>query len=246
MVMNAPIRALLFDVGNTLLQINHTAIAEMLAAHGHAVTPEAVYEAECHARLTLDFLIMRGAEPANIFKGYFQALCAHLGLSWNRQTRAALDAIRAYDRQHSLWNQAVPWSQQALRALQEAGYFLGVISNSDGTVAELLARQGLDRFFKFILDSYIVGVEKPAPRIFRMALDYMQTAPQETVYIGDLYHVDVEGARGVGMHGILVDPVRAWRTVACPKIRNLRHLPSLLRQFSPGVFRREYVPGVSP
>jgi HAD superfamily hydrolase (TIGR01549 family) len=230
--MSPSIRALIFDVGNTLLHINHTVLARALTAHGHAVTPEAVYAAECHARLTLDSLIIQGTNSDATFSGYFQALCAHLGLPWGRDTRAALDDIRAYDRRHSLWDQAIPWSQPTLQALEETGFLLGVISNSDGTAADLLARQGLDRFFRFIIDSCLVGVEKPAPQIFHLALEQTHTAPHETVYIGDLYRVDVEGARGAGMPGVLIDPMRAWQTVACPKVQDLRHLPPLLEQLS--------------
>lgn len=221
-------RAVVFDVGNTLLQINYVEIARALAARGYAVPQEAVYEAECHARLTLDGLHMAGAEAPPIFGEYFRALCMHLGLSWDRVTQAALDDLRAYDHQYSLWDEAIPWSHPTLQALQEAGYILGAVSNSDGSAARLLARHGLDRYLRFVIDSFVVGVEKPHPQIFDMALEHTGTAPEETAYIGDLYRVDIEGARGVGMHGILVDPIHVWHAVTCPKVSDLRHLPELL------------------
>lgn len=230
--MSISIRALIFDVGNTLLQINIGEIARALTTRGYAVTPEAVYEAECYARLTLDDLHMAGTEVPHIFGKYFQSLCTHLRLPWDRVTQATLDDLGAYDRQYSLWDEAIPWSHPALQALQEAGYVLGAISNSDGSAARLLARHGLDRYLRFVIDSFVVGVEKPQPRIFGMALEHTGTAPQETVYIGDLYRVDVEGAHGMGMHGVLVDPIHAWHTVTCPKVSDLRQLPGLLQQFS--------------
>ncbi len=220
------IRAVIFDVGNTLLHMNYTVIAEVLTACGYTVTSAAVYAAECYARPILDTLIIRG--ESSPFTGYFQALCTRLGLPWDDKTRAALEAIRAYDRAHGLWDQALPRAHATLRTLQQAGYRLGVISNSDGSAASLLARQGLDRFFRFVLDSFLVKVEKPAPRIFQLALEHIGTAPQETVYVGDLYCVDVAGARGVGMHGVLLDPLAVWQTWPCPKVRDLQQLPSLL------------------
>lgn len=230
--MSRRIRALVFDVGNTLLQINYAEIARVLTGHGYPVTPQQVHVAECHARLTLDDLHIAGTEAPRIFDEYFCSLCRHLGLPWNQATQQALDDLRTYDRHYSLWDEAIPWSLPTLQTLRRAGYRLGVISNSDGTAAALLARHGLDSYFRFIIDSCIVGVEKPDPRIFRMALEQTETAPRETAYIGDLYRVDVEGARGVGMPGVLVDPIQAWHTVTCPKVHDLRHLPALLERLT--------------
>ena len=227
--MAETIRAVLFDVGNTLLHINHTVMAQVLTAQGHPVRPESVYRAECQARLVLDDLTIDRPSTESPFQGYFRAVCTYLGIPWSPATQVALDELRAYDRRRQLWTQVVPWSHEILQTLRQAGYILGVISNSDGSVATLLANQGLDTFFRFILDSFLVGVAKPSPDIFHLALEHTGTAPHETVYIGDLYRVDVLGAQGIGMHGILVDPQRAWRAVSCHKIQHFQDLPALLK-----------------
>ena len=67
----------------------------------------------------------------------------------------------------------------------------------------------------------MVGVEKPDPRIFLMGLAKAQVEPGEAVYIGDLYSVDVLGARAAGMAAVLLDPGGVWGERDCPVARSL-------------------------
>jgi FMN phosphatase YigB (HAD superfamily) len=66
-----------------------------------------------------------------------------------------------------------------------------------------------------------VGVEKPDPRIFRIALERAQVEPDDAVYVGDLYSVDVIGARAVGMDAVLLDPGACWAPRDCPQVPGL-------------------------
>jgi putative hydrolase of the HAD superfamily len=100
--------------------------------------------------------------------------------------------------------------------VREAGLGAGVISNSNGSARRILQSLGLARYLDFVLDSAEVGVEKPDPRIFRLALERAGVRPPEAVYVGDLYSVDVLGARGVGMPAILLDPGGHWGARDCP------------------------------
>jgi putative hydrolase of the HAD superfamily len=81
-----------------------------------------------------------------------------------------------------------------------------VVSNSDGRVEEALVAAGLRDCFDVVLDSALVGVEKPDPAIFRAALAALGVAPDEALYVGDLYDVDVVGARAAGMEAVLLVP----------------------------------------
>jgi putative hydrolase of the HAD superfamily len=56
------------------------------------------------------------------------------------------------------------------------------------------------------VDSHLVGVEKPDPRIFQHALDKLGIPAEGTPFVGDRYDVDVMGAQAVGMLGVLYDP----------------------------------------
>ena len=108
-------------------------------------------------------------------------------------------------------------------------YRLAVISNSDGGIQDAIAAAGIADCFECIIDSAHVGVEKPDPAIFRAGLDAMQIQPGESVYVGDVYAIDVLGARSVGMRAILIDPFAVCDHQDCPRISTLSELPDLLR-----------------
>ena len=104
-----------------------------------------------------------------------------------------------------------------------------MVSNADGRVQELLGHVGLERYFEFVVDSQVVGISKPDPRIFRTALDRLRVEPRRTLYVGDLYPVDVAGARSAGMEALLLDPFDAlehWTDVA--RIPSVLRLPAAL------------------
>ena len=106
---------------------------------------------------------------------------------------------------------------ELLADLARRGYVLGVISNSNGTVEGALEEVGLRRHLAFVIDSAVAGVEKPDPRIFRLALERGGVEAADATYIGDLYHIDVRGAEGAGLNAVLLDPAGAWGDVPCRK-----------------------------
>jgi putative hydrolase of the HAD superfamily len=103
-----------------------------------------------------------------------------------------------------------------------------VISNSDGKIAALLERHGIADCFLNMTDSGLVGREKPHPAIFHTALRTMNVAPEESLYVGDLYSVDYLGATGVGMQAILFDVCGAYREMDLPRVESLEELEQKL------------------
>jgi putative hydrolase of the HAD superfamily len=85
-------------------------------------------------------------------------------------------------------------------------------------------REGLE----FVVDSQVVGLEKPDPRIFAVALERMGLPPERTVYIGDLRSVDAAGARNAGMHFVLLDPFGDYAGPGQPSVRGPEELPAFL------------------
>ena len=91
---------------------------------------------------------------------------------------------------------------------------MGVISNASGQIAQVLARSGICQVgegsctpMRVIIDSHIVGVAKPDPRIFDFALEFFPEIDRARIaYIGDSATMDIGGARAAGLHGILLDP----------------------------------------
>ena len=83
-----------------------------------------------------------------------------------------------------------------------------------------MAQLGLDRYLDFVLPSGAVGVAKPNPAFFAMALEHAGVAPAEALMVGDSYRADVRGAWSAGMdavwlnrtEGINITPVRRAST----------------------------------
>jgi putative hydrolase of the HAD superfamily len=102
---------------------------------------------------------------------------------------------------YRLYDDVIP----TLRKLRDAGFPMGVISNWEAWLDRLLVDLLIHEYFDFTLVSGAVGIEKPDPQIFRMALDAAGVRPEESVHVGDSPAHDVAGAEAVGIHGILLD-----------------------------------------
>ena len=221
--MKRSIRALFFDAGNTLLRINYAAIVDQLALRGIRRGPEAVAQAEYRARVRLDPHLAPGksTESRSVAGYYFRYVLEELGISDPETVQAVAAWRKEYNAPVGLWHVPDPEAETALTLARDAGCVAGVISNSNGSVRSILEETGLAAHLHFILDSAVVGVEKPDPRIFRMGLAEARVAPGEAVYIGDLYSVDVLGARAAGMEAVLLDPGGVWGERDCLVARGL-------------------------
>jgi putative hydrolase of the HAD superfamily len=101
---------------------------------------------------------------------------------------------------------------------------LVVVSNSNGTVRKALARAGLSEEIDIVVDSHEERVAKPDPTLFRIALERAHARPETTVHVGDMYRVDVLGARAAGLRAILFDASGMYASYDCPKVRHLQEL----------------------
>ena len=230
-------RAVLFDAGNTLLRMNYPAIARHLASRGHAVPAEAVEEAELRARVRLDADLAPGVstEGRTAQDRYLVYLLEGLGLTDPEEIKAAASFRQSYNAPAGLFDRADPEALAAIRGVKAAGLVAGVVSNSNGSAQALLDGAGLGAELDFIIDSALVGVEKPDPRIFQLALERAGVAAPEAVYIGDLYSVDVLGSRAAGLGAILLDPRGFWGPRDCDTARDLGDAMALVL----GTIRKE-------
>lgn len=215
------VRAIFFDAGNTLLWMNYPVIAGHLSTYGLRVSAVEVQRAEWRARVRLDEELARRAQnPSTESEGtagrYLRFLLEGLGVADEGIVRAVAEWRRSYNPPVGLWNLADPVAEAALARARQAGLVAGVISNSNGSVRSILTELGLARYLDFVLDSTEVGVEKPDARIFRLALEQAGVDPACAVYVGDLYSVDVLGARSAGMDAVLLDPGGCWGPRDCP------------------------------
>jgi putative hydrolase of the HAD superfamily len=142
---------------------------------------------------------------------------------------AAVGAVvRAEHRRASLYSHVPPGTRETLARLREAGFLVAAVSNSDGTAATLLERAGLGDALEFVIDSGLVGVEKPDPRIFRIALERAGATPARACYLGDIYAIDVIGARDAGIEPVLLDPLGQYGHLDCATIPQVSALPELV------------------
>ena len=110
----------------------------------------------------------------------------------------------------------------ALTDLKSRGIILGIISNVEQDMTETLTRLGLPSWLEIVVTSQDAGFNKPRPEIFQEALRQASVPPLEAIYIGDQYQVDVIGANGAGMKGILIDRNDYYRDITdCLKISSL-------------------------
>jgi putative hydrolase of the HAD superfamily len=217
--------AIFFDAGNTLVHLDYTFIAGSFREHGIPLSAEQVRHGEQRARVPIDRIIagIGGAErhEPDIMRAYFRYALESLGLPVTPEAERALAPVLARTRAGRLWTVVEPGTPDLLADLGRRGYLLAVVSNSNGTIEGYLEEVGLRRHFACVIDSFVVGVEKPDPRIFRLALERAGVEAADTTYIGDLYHIDVRGAESAGLNAILLDPGGAWEGVACRKAPDL-------------------------
>ena len=226
------LKAVLFDAGNTVMLVNYTVVAQALVEEGFDVEEDRVREAEYRARVRLDPILARrnSTEAPEIFRTYIGFVCEGLGVEWGAAAERAFRRIAEYNREHNLWNQPNPQARAVLERLRRRDLAVGMISNSDGSIERMITKHGLDVYFRFVLDSRVVGVEKPDPRIFQMALERAGVGPDEAVYVGDLYSIDVVGSRAAGLDAVLLDPAGLWGHVDCPKARDLSEAATIILQ----------------
>ena len=151
---------------------------------------------------------------------YLEALFTGAGVPADRMVEVARTLRRLHEEWH-LWCRTLAGTVEALDRLRGAGLRLGVVSNSDGRVEEALRAAGIGDRFDVILDSALVGVEKPDPAIFRAALAALGVGPDEALYVGDLYDVDVVGARAAGMEAVLLVADTAAPGPQCRRVESL-------------------------
>lgn len=225
------LKAVFFDAGNTILSLDYAVIVETLKRQGFLVDREEVWRVECRARVKLDTFVAEATvrESPEVFSRYIRYICDEMGIAWGEKAERLLEELREINRRSNLWRGgAMPGAREVLGELKANGYLVGVVSNSDGRLETLLHEAGLAESLSIIADSGFVGFEKPDPRIFHWALERTAVAPEEAVYVGDFYSIDVVGARRAGLDAILLDPLGAWPLLDCVKAKDLFEVRGLL------------------
>ena len=194
--MSAPV--VTFDAGQTLVDLDLDFLARRLGERGLAVAPDALAAAAPAAWRRYDVLVEAGA--GHPWHGFMTALLEGAGL---QDVKPVVDWLWSEQPRKNLWRKPIPDVVALARELGARGVRVAVLSNSEGRLAELLVEVGIADAFHAIIDSGRVGIDKPDPRIFALALDAVgATSSASAVHVGDSWAADVLGALGAGWRAV--------------------------------------------
>jgi HAD superfamily hydrolase (TIGR01509 family) len=225
--MSAKVKVIFFDVGNTLLFPNRERIHAPLTERGIVPDGEHLRDLECRTKNKFDgMMIADGAADHSFWWMFYSQLLSEIGLQNN--AGSIRDQLVTGVRNSGNWDQIRPDTAERLREIGKR-YPIAIISNADGRIEDVLRKCGIAECFRTITDSGLVGYEKPHPEIFRQALKSMNAAPEESLYVGDVYSVDYLGATGAGLSAVLMDVPGAYRDKGVPRVESLAELQAVLR-----------------
>lgn len=223
-------RAVFFDVDFTLIHPGPTFQGEgyrnFCAAYGIDVDPASFDRAVAAASSLLD--ARGGIYDPTVFIVYTRRIIEEMGGAGPHLDQAARDIYDQWAACHHFdMYEDVP---DVLWQIHGMGLKIGLISNTQRCLTSFQKHFALEGLFAVTISSSDHGYMKPHPSIFEAALQQVGAGPAEAVMVGDSLAHDVEGARRLGMRGILVS--RSGRAEGCPPdvpvIRTLRDLPPLL------------------
>ena len=211
--------AIFLDVGGVLVMPHLDTVIEHFAAAGLPVERDRLLEAHYRGVLAIDL-----AQAAPEFFGDYHREFVQLPASSKRTWRRGVAVLEAVWETAALWREPLPWTADGLAALTALGVPLVVVSNADGPSNDCWPMRASARSapageprWPGIVDSGVVGVAKPDPAIFRLALDLVGVPADRAVHIGDTYQYDVIGARAAGVHPVLMDPLDLRPDVDCDR-----------------------------
>lgn len=223
------IETVLLDAGGVLLDLDYAFLKRLLAARRVMTNVESLSESESIARTTIDRRVREGGRTSEAWRDYFRILLTRVGAPPER-AEEIIDALAEAHQRVGLWTVAIEGAVETVRTLKAAGYRLGVVSNAEGRVERDLDSAGFAGLFETVVDSHVVGVEKPDPRIFHIAMERMSVVSETAVFLGDVPSVDVAGARAAGLTALLLDRHDLYADADAPRLRSIRDLPERLEQ----------------
>ena len=200
--------AILFDAGGVLVLPDPTVLAPLLEPYGGETS------VELHRRAHYAAMAAKSREQAleTDWDAYNVTYVRTVGVRDDLVHHAA--EVLDHTRTAHLWRWPIPETLSALSALADRGVPMGVVSNASGQVEAALALaevcqagEGACTAMRVVVDSHVVGVAKPDPRIFDFALPHFDEFERDRiVYVGDSVVMDVGGAAAAGLTPVLIDP----------------------------------------
>lgn len=231
------IKAVFFDLYQTLVHFEpprEEIQSKVLAEYGIKIAPEKLlypvvaaddFMYREHARLP--FSKRSEAEKMAIWGQYQAIVLKEAGIEPKKELIGGILA-----KMQQIKFTRAPFSDvlPSLGGLHDKGFILGMISNVDDDIRPLLDKIALSPLLSVVVTSLESGYSKPQPEIFLTAAAKAGVRPADSAYVGDQYRIDVVGAEGAGMHGILLDRGGYFNEdIKEPKIKALSQLAETLK-----------------
>lgn len=209
----ARVDAVLLDAGGVLVLPHHDVLTDhALAPLGIEVEPEALNRALYESGHALGFWPV-GDDP--VWEVWTRAYLRSIGAEAGDEP---IDVLMTAFKRRDMWTSPAPGVDAGLQAIAATGVKIAVVSNADGQVEADLARLGVCQVgegagvtIDAVVDSSVVGVAKPDPRIFHLTLERLGVTPDRAVHVGDIVGADVAGATAAGVHPVHFDPYQLCR-----------------------------------
>jgi putative hydrolase of the HAD superfamily len=202
--------AVSFDFGQTLALLDAELLTRRLAERGLSTEPARIEAAQPEAWRAYNEAIQQGY-GGHPWKILMRAMLLGAGISASSEALGdAVDFLWDEQPKKNLWRSPVPGMLEVVADLRRANVPVGILSNSEGKLAELVDELGWFDPPLIIADSGKLGMEKPGREIFAWLAERLGTPLERVVHIGDAFAADVEGALGAGMLAIWFggDPAR--------------------------------------
>lgn len=221
------VETVLLDAGGVLLQLDYAYLRRLIETRHREVTDLELLRAEASARGEIHRHVEDGGLASDAWRDYFHMVLGSVGVP-AADHEAMIDSLWEANRRAGLWTVPAEGGTETVRELKRQGYRLGVVSNAEGRVAQQLDAAGYEGLFDEVVDSALVGVEKPDAEIFLIALHRLEASAESTVFIGDVPGVDVAGAQAAQLTPILLDPFDLFAEWQVTRLRTIGELPGCL------------------